>query len=631
MKRSLARVWMTGLLALLSFAFAATGGGAQAQAPAEGAEMTTEEILRRMADALGGGERLAQVETVYTRGKVSIAGLNGTVEEWQTARGQHRQVLDLGAVYKNTNIFDGRGGWVVDLNNHVRELDGGALEDEVLAAYLGSFSHLLPGRMQGTVTANGVDPTGRFYVLQIKPQGGRAANYFVDKTTFLPARIETLKAEGLSVTHMSDWREQGGIKMPFEYRQVETDPRNNAVLKIDEARVNTPFDAKLFERPETAAPDFRFTKGRHSLSVPFDLIGNIIYLPLRVNNSAPMWFILDSGASANMVEARRARALGLKSEGKLAANTATGFGEAGLAKGVSFSLPGLRISDQTVVTLPFKDVETNFRRNFGGGVGYDFISRFVVEIDYANRLITLHDPRHYTYKGKGKRLPLVLDGVPFVRARVSTGGEPVEGLFEIDTGYDGAVSLYRPFVDRHNLLGPGVKTVETKRRGAVGEMTNLVGRLARFELGDFTFENVVANFTTEEATEKGARQTAGLIGGEIFRRFTLILDYSRKEMILEPNANFSDSLDGNLSGLELDTRRARGGAVRITNVQEDSSAEEAGIRAGDTLLAVDGKPVASFKEGELDRLFEQEGREYLLTLRRGTKVFKSKVQTRRRV
>jgi hypothetical protein len=43
-------------------------------------------------------------------------------------------------------------------------------------------------------------------------------------------------------------------------------------------------------------------------------------------------------------------------------------------------------------------------------------------------------------------------------------------------------------------------------------------------------------------TEGAGASTAndGLIGGEVFRRFKVILDLSRKRMILEKNSSFND-------------------------------------------------------------------------------------------
>src|SRR5689334_17239355 len=71
-----------------------TSVGAVQEAP-----LTAETIVSRMAEALGGLERLRQVENIYVHGKVEVAGLSGTVDDWQTAGGQHKQIVDLGDVY----------------------------------------------------------------------------------------------------------------------------------------------------------------------------------------------------------------------------------------------------------------------------------------------------------------------------------------------------------------------------------------------------------------------------------------------------------------------------------------------------------------------------------------------------
>lgn len=34
-----------------------------------------------------------------------------------------------------------------------------------------------------------------------------------------------------------------------------------------------------------------------------------------------------------------------------------------------------------------------------------------------------------------------------------------------------------------------------------------------------------------------------MLGGEIFRRFKMIIDYSRKRMILEPNKSFENAYE----------------------------------------------------------------------------------------
>jgi hypothetical protein len=621
MRQSLLRYGITALSTVVLI-----GAYGRVHARDQASQMTTETILSRLAQALGGPERLGEVENIYTRGTLEVAGLRGKIEEWQTARGQHKQWIDLGPAYKNTIIFNGGRGWVIDRNSQITPLSGVSLEEEILTSYLGSFSYLIPGRMSGTVTTNGEDASGQSYVLQIKPEGGRAVTYFIDNKTFLPSKMETLKEGITSTTYFDDWRQVGAIKVPFRARQTENDPRNNAVIKLEDVRLNTLMEAKTFEKPESTVRDFRFEKGTNSVQIAFDPIGKTIYLSARINNSRPMWFLLDTGAGASLIDARRARTLGLKSEGEAATSGRGGSSEMSFTKGVSFTLPGVRLLNQTVVSIPFNNIAGHFRRNFGGILGYDFISRFVVQIDYVNQTITLYDPQGYNYKGSGHRVPITVDGTPFVKAEVQVNGrEPVQGRFMIDTGFDGATTLYGPFIKAHNLLQSNGKTMGITRAG-VAQSKGVKSRIERFTFGGFSFRNVITNFLLGEKGTEADTDIAGLIGNEVLREFKVILDYSRQEMILEPNDQFSETLDENLSGIEFELRAARRGILKVNDVAEESPADKAGIWPGDVLVAIDNQSATSFSLEEINSLFREEGREYLLTLKRGRKVFKAKIK-----
>lgn len=56
-------------------------------------------------------------------------------------------------------------------------------------------------------------------------------------------------------------------------------------------------------------------------------------------------------------------------------------------------------------------------------------------------------------------------------------------------------------------------------------------------------------------------------------------------------ASFQDVLDGRYSGVGLWVRRDADGVVRVTSVQADSPAEQAGVKPGDVLTAINGRDV----------------------------------------
>ncbi|HYY43058.1 MAG TPA: retropepsin-like aspartic protease, partial [Pyrinomonadaceae bacterium] len=62
-----------------------------------------------------------------------------------------------------------------------------------------------------------------------------------------------------------------------------------------------------------SAAALQFTSGQSASRIPFEFISNHIYVRARLNGSEPLWFLLDTGATASYFDAQRATALGLTS------------------------------------------------------------------------------------------------------------------------------------------------------------------------------------------------------------------------------------------------------------------------------------------------------------------------------
>jgi hypothetical protein len=581
-----------------------------------------EQVLDRMAAALGGRERLARVTSVRTKVRIEAAGLKGTGEGVLAADGRSTSSYDLG-VEAGVAVFDGERAWVRDGNGKVREQAGPELEDEVTTAYLGTFSHLLPGRMRGRVELAGEDADRTHYLVRVAPERGQERTLVVDEATGLVAREEHKVGARTSVTVYRDWRDVDGVKFPFEARQrVEGDALETAIF-VESVRLNAPVDDAAFRKPEEGASDFRLADAAGAVGIPFELSSNHIYLRVRVNGSEPLWFLFDTGAGTSAISSARAAALGLKTEGQLEAR---GSGEGTLAasyvRDVTLAMPGVEVTRQTIVAIPLDGIEPFEGRAMDGIVGYDFTSRFVVEIDYAHRKISFYDPRTYVYKGAGERLPIDLrSNIAHVRAAVAEPGhEPVEGVFTVDTGSRSALSLNTPFVEST----PWVKALSAKAVaapfgiGVGGETKTRVGRIGTLRLGRYALDGLVVGFSTDTKSDDAAPDETGNIGGEVLRRFTVVFDYSRKEMILEPNADFADPKEYDMLGalLKLDAGTRTGFAVQ--RVVESSAAAAAGLAPGDVIVAVDGRPSSEYTLDGVRALFRSApGRTLTLGVRRG--------------
>ena len=364
-----------------------------------------------------------------------------------------------------------------------------------------------------------------------------------------------------------------------------------------------------------AEPQFRLTSGRSALSIPFQLYMNLVFVSVRVNGVKTLSFNLDTGLQTTILDSDQARELGLTLHDKTEVKVPGGTLELAVADGVSLALPGVEISDLRVQTLPLAVFAPVLGRPIHGTLGHDFFQRFVVVIDYDKQLLHLHEPETFRYSGSGAIVPVTIENdEPFLRGEMlQRGRAPVPAKLKIDTGSASELGLNGSFVKAERLVRKG-QTVLPQPGVALGGITeNYVARLGNLRIGKFVFKNPVAGYSKD--LERGG--DAGTIGGEIFRRFTVIFDYARQRVILEPNGHLRDPFPYDGSGLFLAANGTDLRRVKVLRAIAEGPAYGAGIRDGDEIVAVDGRPVSEMSLEEIRKLLSAPGRRIELDVLRG--------------
>jgi len=591
------------------------------------------QILNRWVNAVGGLDRLRQVKAVYTLSGFESGSVTGTVEEWGASPGQHREHRNLGGVYDTLKVFDSgqNMGWLRDQNGRVQELRGVDLEDEVTVAYLSSFSYLIPDRMSGVVEFLGSDKTRKYYLLKVSPHSGRPVTFYLEKKTYLPARQERQSGDGTLTTYYSDWRDVHGLKISFQQRQSTGDPKYDAILKLQQLRFDIPLEQTTFGKPAEWPRDFEFVSGTEAREIPFEIYNNHVYLQIQMNGGKSLRFLLDTGAEITVVDQATAEAQKLALLGPVEVTGAAGSTELAWTKIQSFKLPGVSLNNQVVGVIALDGLEPLTGRRIDGILGYDFFSRFVVEINYVKLVINLYDPSSYKYDGPGESLPITLEGsVPYLRTTiVQMGNKPIEGKFNIDTGSSGSLTLNTPFVNSHRLLKFTSKTVPVPLAGVGGTAEQHIGRIGELRLGRLSIKNPIAGFSQSAQGDFASRNFDGVIGNEVLRRFDTVVDYSRQRLILSPNIYFDAPYEYDMSGAILTAEPPNFPAFAVRRVFSDSPAAEAGLRVGDRIMAIDGQPASRYALGEVRQMFREDGREYALSVSRGGQVLDIKIKLRR--
>lgn len=510
-------------LRCVAIALAACAGVPAVAPPLTRIDPAAQPLVDAWARALGGRDRVRAVGALHLRGKLGKGGLAGTIDLWATPRGELREDRQLAFLHE-VEVFDGAHGWLSDRNAEVRDLAGFEIDDALAVGYFWAGAAIAPERLAGTVT---VAPTGG---LVLAPAGGaRPVTVTFDPTTHLPRTLSRRDHEKLRTTALGDWRAVDGVMIPFSIREDNGTPGDAEAIEVTFAAHGS---SPAFARPPDRAPDATVDGG--ITDVPIELVADALVFVHATIDGQPMEMVLDTGAEATVLSASRLAKLGLASTGEFA--TGAGGGDVGVSyvPHVTTAVGGATVRDQIVGVIDLDALERPLGRPLDGILGYDFVSRFVVELDYAGKRLRLRD-RAYQHAGTPIAISLA-DSTPALAAAVELPGRPpVPGSFVLDTGCTCEVELSTPFTDQHDLLSavPDARSAGFSA-GAGGETHQLSARIAALHLGSVTIEHPIADFARDQVGASTDPESAGLIGGLVWRRFVLVLDYHRRAIWLDP-------------------------------------------------------------------------------------------------
>jgi hypothetical protein len=298
---------------------------------------------------------------------------------------------------------------------------------------------------------------------------------------------------------------------------------------------------------------------------------------------------------------------------------------AGAAGGASFAtLDTLRVAsargdgvEVAGVKVAVLDVNSSFAplfwRRMAGVLGYDVISRFVVQLDYDDSLLVLHDPAAWSYAGVETPLPMVMNGtVPALMGKLDGRDE---GLFRLDVGSSSTVDLHAPFAKAKRIVPRLGRTQRVDGVGFGGSFTSEIGRLRVMSLGPYEWDDPIVSVAHATEGAFASEEFAGNIGNRILERFRVTLDYQRRQVILEPGKRYGARDHLTRCGVLM---AKRGGVVTVESVLHASPADRGGLRAGDQVLAVDGRPIDAWDLPELSALLDdgEPGRRVAFRVRR---------------
>ncbi|GAB2570472.1 aspartyl protease family protein [Spirosoma areae] len=384
--------------------------------------------------------------------------------------------------------------------------------------------------------------------------------------------------------------------------------------------------------PDKDRYGFFITGNRTWTRIPFQLHSNLIIVPVQINGSDTLHFILDTGVSNTIItdpSAFKKKPLTLTRKVKLSGAGEGGNLTASIAIDNNLNLGGLRASHHNLVILDEDILKLSeyVGTPVHGIFGYEIFANFVVNVDFQRHEITITRPDKYKYrKRKGDRYPITIQDTKAYTDAISVfDGEKVLPLrVVLDTGAGHALLLDR---SRSTVAMPmPEKSIRAQLgRGLNGVINGCLGRIQKIRFGRYELDNILASFPDSMAFGMklvNMPERQGNVGCELLRRFDVTFNYPDQYIVMKPIKRLMrESFEHDMSGLEL---RARGEQYRnyyVDKIVDGSPAAIAGLEEGDEVLFVNNNSTKDLTISEIYKMLQRgEGKEVSVLARRNGQI-----------
>ncbi|MEZ4908317.1 MAG: aspartyl protease family protein [Saprospiraceae bacterium] len=270
--------------------------------------------------------------------------------------------------------------------------------------------------------------------------------------------------------------------------------------------------------------------------------------------------------------------------------------------------------------------------DISGIIGASFFDNVLVEIDYKKAKIILYlNDKKVNFKGFEKIDSYFAGNKPHIitDVKINEGDTSSKANLLLDTGCSIPILLLektdetfkRPENSKQGQLGIGLG----------GEISGWIGLTNTIRFNDFEFKNMITKFHSPDTNLICLDNTIrdGLIGNEMMKNFTVLIDYRKKELYFKPNKNYNKKTKNDRSGLTIFATGTDLNEYYVKSVIKDSPASEAEILSGDKIIKIGN---LSSKFWTLERitktLKKKEGKKIKMVILRQDKKIKKEFHLR---
>jgi hypothetical protein len=404
-----------------------------------------------------------------------------------------------------------------------------------------------------------------------------------------------------------------------------------------------------------AAQDgFQFKNGANKVSIPFQLINNLVFIPLNVNG-LELTFLVDSGVEETVLfSLEDKKGVSLKNVEKVSLR---GLGSEEAIEGLKsegnlLEVKGMKSNKHLLYII--LDQDFNMSSHVGipvnGIIGYSLFENNLVEINYSKKRVLFYKDNKRNRRRIERKYDKVAISIerakPYVTAIVVLDSATIPAKLLVDVGNSDAIWLFQNSALSLNI--PKKNFEDYLGRGFSGDVEGKRARISEFAISKFKFFNPIAAFPDSSSLRhvKLVPDRLGSVGGEILKRFSIVFDYTNQNMFLRKNSDFYAPFHYNKSGIEIthsgvqwvqETVRLQTVPVvvdhtiprenettsdfkykfqlkpifQIANIRKNSPAENSGLQIGDIIKTVNGKQAYKYSLQELNSLLRTEEEKWI--------------------
>lgn len=315
------------------------------------------------------------------------------------------------------------------------------------------------------------------------------------------------------------------------------------------------------------------------------LTGGIILIKAQLDLfTDSLNFVLDTGSGGISLDSTLVASLHLpSSKSQKTIRGIAGVKTVDFVLNHSLKMPGIEVNQLDFHINDYSLLTSVYGVRIDGIIGYSFLRRYVVHIDYDEYTLAIFTPGRFRYPKGGFVLKPNFSNLPLQTASIQTS-RTILSRYIFDTGAGLCLLLSKDFVEDSAIFSSNKTFYPTQAEGLGGKKQMKLTVLKSVKIGPYKFKKVPTHIFEDQYNVTNYPILGGIIGNDLLRRFNITINYPDQTIFIKPNNRFTESFDYSYTGLGI---YLIDGEIQVIDIIEGSPGDKAGFKSGDIIFSIE--------------------------------------------